>query len=250
MRLLGRRQTKPLSRHASVVHVLLTLALPVLLYILVTLDFSGIAFALILLSKWRMFSVKMRHWPANIRVNAVDIFVGLSVVSFMSIADASSIRLLWAVLYAGWLLGIKPRSNPLSIGLQALIAQTVSLIAIFLIWNSASEIVLAFAVWGVTYLSSRHFLGAFDEPIARGTAYVWAFLCASLTWLMSHWLLFYGAISQPALIITVIAYGIGALYYLQHTERLKPAIRRQFVGLIITALLFIIIFSDWSGDII
>ena len=109
---------------------------------------------------------------------------------------------------------------------------------------------LVFAVWGVTYLSARHFLAPYDERMARATAHVWAFFSASLTWLTSHWLLYYGPVSQPALILTVIAYGLGAMYYLDHTDRLKTGVRRQFVTLMVAILLFIIVFSDWSGDII
>lgn len=253
MRLLRRRQTStPKGKYAALLHIVLTAALPLLLYVLVTLDFTNVAFGVILLSKWRMVAVKSRHWLANFRANAVDIFVGFSAVIFMSLAVGDrSIQFVWVALYTAWLLFIKPQSTPLWVGIQALIAQTTSLIAVFLIWNDVrGEILLTTSVWLVTYLSARHFLTAFDEAMSRVTAYTWAFFCASLTWLSAHWLLFYYSVSQPALIITVIGYGMAALYYLEHTERLKPAIRRQFISLMVAILLFIIVFSDWSGDII
>lgn len=224
--------------------------LPILIYILVRLEFVALAFAVVLLSKWRIFSVKTRHWPANIRTNAVDIFVGLSVVIFVSLATTQLIQAVWVLAYMVWLLFIKPKSTVLWVGVQALIAQTLALIAMFLVWNEVSETALTFAVWGVTYLCARHFLGAFDEAMSRASAYVWAFFCASLTWLTAHWLLYYKGISQPALIITVIGYGMAALYYLQHTDRLKKGIRRQFVMVMVAIVLFIIVFSDWSGEII
>ena len=82
------------------------------------------------------------------------------------------------------------------------------------------------------------------------STYVWAFFCGALTWLTSHWLLYYSVISQPALIITVVGYGMAALYYLQHTERLKKGVLRQFVILMVAIILFILVYSDWSGDII
>jgi hypothetical protein len=224
--------------------------IPALIYVLVRLEFVAFAFVVVLLSKWRMFAVKARHWPANIRANAVDILVGLSVVVFVSLSSLTWMQVIWLTLYGLWLLFIKPRSTELWVGAQALIAQTTSLIAIYLVWNEASETSLTIAVWGVTYLCARHFLGAFDESMARGSAYVWAFFAASLTWLSAHWLLYYKVISQPALILTIIGYGLAAMYYLQHTDRLKTGVRRQFVFLMVAIVLFILIFSDWSGEII
>lgn len=251
MRLLKRRQRiKTQGRYAAVAHFSLIAILPLLIYVLVRLEFVAFAFAIILLSKWRIFAVKARHWPANIRSNAVDILVGLSIVVFISLSSTQLLQLGWTFSYMAWLIFIKPRSTPLWIGLQAMISQTFSLVAIFLVWNNASETGLTFAVWGVTYLCARHFLGAFDEAMARASAYAWAFFAASLTWLTSHWLLYYKVISQPALIITVIGYGMAAMYYLQHTDRLKKGVRIQFVTVMVAIVLFILVFSDWSGDII
>ncbi len=250
MRLLKRQRTKRKGRFSDFLHFFLVAALPVLLFVLVRLEFVGFAFIVILLSKWRMIAVKTRHWPANIRSNAVDILFGLSMVVFMSIVSSQLLQVGIVASYIMWLLFIKPKSSDLWVGLQALIAQTASLTAIFLIWNEASETMLTFVVWGVTYFCARHFLAAFDEAMARASAYAWAFFAASLTWLSSHWLLYYKVISQPALIITVVGYGMAALYYLQHKDRLSKGVQRQFISLMVAVVLFILVFSDWSGDII
>lgn len=250
MKLLRRRHAKRRGRFSNLLHVLLVALLPLLLYVFVRLEFVGIAFALVLLSKWRMFAVKARHWPANIRSNAVDILVGLSTVVFISIASTQLLQVLWVIVYMAWLLFIKPKSSELWIGLQALIAQSMSLVSVFLLWNESSETLLTFVVWGIAYVSARHFLAAFDETMARASAYVWAYFAASLTWLSAHWLLYYSVISQPALIITVVGYGMAALYYLQHKDRLTNGVRRQFIALMVAVILFILVFSDWRGDII
>ena len=144
----------------------------------------------------------------------------------------------------------KPRNTEIWIGVQAMIAQTVSLIALFLIGNEASDVLLIIGVAAITYLSARHFMAPYDEAMARSSAYVWAFFCASLTWVSSRWLIYYGPISQPALIMTVIGYCLAAIYYLEHKDRLKRSYITQFVSLAITIVLFILIFSDWSGEII
>ena len=245
------RQTRIASGgYSAVVHIALTALLPILAFILVRLDFTWIAVLLVLLSKWRMFAVKIRHWPANIRANAVDISAGLSFVIFMSSTDVMSTQLLWAAFYAVWLLVIKPQSTTLWIGVQALLAQMLALIALFYYYSESTTIVLVFLTWGVTYLCARHFLTAFDEAMARATSYAWAFFAASIAWLSGHWLIFYGPIAQPALLLSVLAYGLAAMYYLEHTDRLTKNIRRQFIAVMLMVVIFLIVFSEWSDKTI
>src|ERR1700722_11517154 len=93
---------KPASGLAHAFHVGLVAVLPLILYILVRVvraDFFQLALAIILLSKWRMFAVRRRYWPANIRANDIDIIVGVSAVIFMSQTSSSLWQLLWAVFY-------------------------------------------------------------------------------------------------------------------------------------------------------
>src|SRR4051812_16205613 len=97
--------------------------IPLVVFILVRLHFENLALVAILLSKWRMFAVRARHWLTHIRTNAVDIIVGLSVLACMSDTSSASWQLVWVLLYEGWLLIIKPGSNSLMVSVQAMIAQ-------------------------------------------------------------------------------------------------------------------------------
>ncbi len=164
----------------------------------------------------------------------------------MIVTDAQMLQLIWAALYAFWLLVIKPKSSPIWVGIQAIIGQTLSLIAIYIYWSEASTLSLTFLTWGVAYLSARHFLSAFDEAMARATSYSWAFFAAGIGWLSGHWLIFYGPIAQPALLLSVLGYGLASIYYLEHADKLSPNLRRQFIAIMAAAVLFLIIFSDWS----
>src|ERR1700761_2840277 len=83
--------------------------LPLIVFLLVRTSFVQLALSLILLSKWRMFAVRPRFWLANIRANAVDIVIGVSVLAFMTALNNEGIQLLWAILWAAWLIYIKPR---------------------------------------------------------------------------------------------------------------------------------------------
>jgi hypothetical protein len=250
MKLLKRQTKKPVGSYAAFLHILLTAILPLLLFVLVRLGFGWAAVALVLLSKWRMFAVKARHWPAIFRANSVDIFVGISVVVFMVSTDVMSVQLFWTALYAVWLLVIKPQSGPLMIGIQALLAQMVTLIAIFYYYAEGSTTLLVFLTWVITYLCARHFLSAFDEAMSRATSYVWAFFCAGIAWLSGHWLILYGPVAQPALLLSMLAYGLAAMYYLEHTDRLTKNIRRQFIAVMFMVVIFLIVFSEWSDKTI
>jgi hypothetical protein len=78
-------------------------------------------------------------------------------------------------------------------------------------------------------------------------AHTWGYFAAALAWLLGHWLLFYGAVAQPTLILSVAGLVCGGLYYLEETDRLSILWRRQFVFILVAILVVILVFSDW-GD--
>lgn len=230
-------------------HLVLTILLPLLLYVLVRVEFVQLALLAVILSKWRMFAVRMRYWPAHIRSNAVDIMVGLSAVEFMASTSQSWWQLFWALLYGVWLLFIKPGSGLLRVSLQAAIAQALALLALFMAWGDAPLYVLVLSAWLICYLCARHFFTNFEEPHTSLYSHIWGYFGGALTWISGHWLLFYGFghLAQPTLLLLVIGYSLATLYYLDHTDRLTATWRRQFVIIIIVIVSIILTFSDW-GD--
>lgn len=238
---------KPKSGFSHILHIVLTLLLPLLLYVFVRIDFVQLAVMLVLLSKWRMFAVKARHWPANIRANAIDIIVGVSVVLFMSEAQSQGIQFVWVIAYSFWLLYLKPKSTLLWVASQALIGQTIGLMALYSAYGGTSTTILVVGTASTCYFAARHYFSAYDESLGRTTSYVWAYFGASLAWLLSHWLIYYGVVAQPALILSVVGYTLAGLYYLQHKDKLSVGVQRQFVIVLTAILLFVIVFSDW-GD--
>jgi hypothetical protein len=241
---LGIRQK---SSVPQVLHLLLTILLPLLVFVLVRIDFYQLAIVMILLSKWRMFAVKPRHWAANIRANTVDIIVSLSFVVFMVHSSAQTWQFLWAVAYGLWLVALKPGTSLLKISLQALCCQVLGLSAIFLNFKEGNLVILVLLAWVVCYSAARHFFTGFEEGLTRFLAYVWGYFGAALTWLLGHWLLYYGSVAQPTLLLSVLAFGLGSLYYLDKTDRLSVFMRRQFIFIMIAIVLIIIVFSEW-GD--
>ncbi len=191
--------------------------------------------------------MRPRYWVPNIRSNAVDLFVGLATITFMVHTDAASWQILWAALYGLWLIFIKPGASSWMVWLQAMIGQSVALVALFLAWKEAPALGLVLSVWAICYTSARHFFTAFDESHTTLYAYTWGYFAAGLMWVLSHWLLFYGVVSQPSLLLSVIGLGCSALYYLEETDRLSLLWRRQFLFIMAAVIIVILVFSDW-GD--
>ena len=94
---------------------------------------------------------------------------------------------------------------------------------------------------------SRHFLGSFDEPLSSLISHTWGFFGGALTWVLGHWLLYYGFVSQPMLILSVLGAGLAALYYLDTSDRLSTFVKRELLLIMSAVLIVIILFSSW-GD--
>lgn len=238
---------KPKKGVSNILHFAFILSLPLLVFVMVRINFAQMALALILLSKWRMLAVKPRHWPANVRANAIDIIVGVSFLIFMLHSGSQLFQLVWTVCYGVWLLVIKRGSQVLAVSAQAMIGQFVGLTALLLQFGSLPLAGLVAAAWAICYLAARHFLTSYDEPLTRLISYLWGYFAAALLWLLGHWLLFFGPIAQPTLLISVISFGLATMYFLDETDRLSVFYRRQILFIMSAIVVIIIVFSDW-GD--
>lgn len=243
---------KPAHGFSQIFHVLIQLVLPLVLLVLIRLGggFIDIALLLILLAKWRMFAVRPRFWLANIRSNAVDLTVGLSIVVFMANSPNGYVQIIWAVAYAAWLIFLKPATATLFIAAQAMVAQLAGLMALFLVWADGPLVGLVAVTGFICYVAARHFFDSFDEAYAKLLSYLWAYFGAALMWLLGHWLLFYGLIAQPTLILSMVGYGLAALYYFDHADRLSVSLRRQFLFVMVAVLIIILTFSDWGDKVV
>jgi hypothetical protein len=221
---------KPASGFSRVAHVGLNILLALLVFALVRIHFVPLALSLILLSKWRMFVVRPRFWLANIRANAVDIIVSVSLLLFMVHAGGEQWwQIVWTAAYALWLLVIKPASNTLMVAAQALIGLLFGLTALFIGLGEGALYYLVLLSALICYLSARHFFDSFDEPYAKLLSYLWAYFGGGLVWVLGHWLLFYGFMAQPTLLLVALGYALAALYYLDHYDRLTKIPRLEIL---------------------
>jgi hypothetical protein len=238
---------KPSRGFGHAFHISFLAVLPLVLLILVRLEFNLIALAVLLLSKWRMLAVHPRHWIAHLRTNAVDIIVGLSFLTFMIASSSFLAQIILVVLFEIWLLFIKPHEETKYIALQALIALGLGSTSIFFAFEDGSRIIFTVGIYLIAYFSARHFFNAFEESRGRLLSAIFAYFAAALMWVLSHWLLFIGPVAQAAIIIVSTGYSVAGLYYLERNDRLSSLARRQIVFSLFALILLIIIFSDW-GD--
>jgi len=240
-------RAKPTRGFSNLIHIALNGLMPVLAYILVRIDYVPLAILLLVLSKWRMFAVRPRFWIANLIANGVDISVGISFILFMASTTVAWWQLLWVVLYASWLIWLKPRYDVLSVSAQAMLGQLLGLTILYLKFGDISLLWLVILTWLIAYVSARHFLTSFEEPFAPLLAHIWGYFGASLAFILGHWLLFYGSVAQITVIMTTIGYALAALYYLDAKDRLTGLLTRQLLVIMAAILILVLVLSDWSG---
>lgn len=249
MKLLASK-IKPSFGFAHVAHIALAALLPIAVYALVRIELAQAALAVILLSKWRMLAVQPRHWWPHIRVNAIDIIVGLSLLVFMMSASVVVWQLVWMIVYMAWLIFIKPRNDIFGVSLQAFIGHILGLTALYIFWKDAPLLALVIGTWFVAYISARHFFTSFEEPYTPLFAHFWGYFSAALTWILGHYLLFFNIVAQPTLLLIVLGYGLGSLYYLHQKDKLSTLVRREFIFVMVAIILIIVIQADWTDKAI
>jgi hypothetical protein len=229
----------------------LLVILPAAVFVLVKLNFVQLALSVVVLSKWRVFAVRPRFWAANIRANAVDLMVGVSIVLFMTHSGGNTwLQLLWAALYAFWLIAIKPSSWLVLVTGQAFIGQLAALMALYLTWVNGPAYALTALTGLICFLAARHFFDPFDEVYAQMLSFVWGYFAAALAWVLSHWLLYYHGLAQPTLLLSALGYGLAVLYYLDHYDKLSKGLQRQFVFIMLAIVLVVLAFSDWGDKVV
>ena len=237
---------KPASGFSRIAHISLNALRPLIVFILVRIDFVQLALIIILLSKWRMLAVRPRFWPANVRANAVDIMVSISLLLFMANSSSQTWQLVWAISYSVWLIVIKPASSQLMMSAQAMIGLLCGLMALSTGWVTAPLYGLVIATGIICYVAAHHFFDSYDEPYARLLSYTWGYFGAGLMFVLGHGLIFYpnkatGFISQPTILLLTLGYGLAVLYYCDHANKLTKFVKMQTLFVMLAVVLIMTI---------
>jgi len=218
--------TKRRSFLSELIYILLNIALAVaILGVVWAVDSPVAAFALVLLSKWRVLAVRPRYWFANIQANLVDIIVSLGVVILLYAANGAVVaQCVLTALYIVWLLFVKPRSKRTFIALQAGIMVFVGTTALMTISYDWMSSIVVLMMWLIGYSAARHVLLSHEEAHVSFYSLLWGFFIAELGWLFFHWTFAYelpgvGNIKlvQSAIVVTTLCF-LGERVYSSYSK--------------------------------
>lgn len=251
------------SLFSEALHVALNAALAAAIFALVSTGSSFLALALVLVSKWRILAVRPRYWWANMLANIVDLSVSVSVIVLMYLAGSSPEYALVlqagiAVLYALWLIALKPRSSERWIAVQAGTSLVLGSWAVMALSHATPQFATILLTFVVAYGAARHVLVAREEDQPSLLAMVFGLFVAEISWVAYHWTVAYGAtvlgdlkLSQAAIIVGLVGFLALRLYGVATTgksfrsvDAVAPTV---FVVLVIAALT--LFFSAGAGII-
>ncbi len=251
------KSSKRRSLLSELVYIILNIALAVTVLIVVrAIESPFPAFALVLLSKWRVLAVRPRYWFANIQANMVDIIVSLSIVVLLYAASSAfAAQIAITILYIVWLLFIKPRSKRIFVAVQAGAAIFLGVTALLsgtYDWMSSAVVIM---MWIIGYSAARHVLSSYDDVHMSFYSLVWGLVFAEIGWLVYHWTFAYALpglgelqLSQAAIIMLAISFLTERTYssYSQHgTVRSSDIILPGLLS--ISVILILLIFFNRMG---
>lgn len=236
----------------EVVYVILNVLLALLAMILIRItDVYWPALLLVLISKWRILAVRPRFWFANIQANLVSIIVSVSYVTFLFLtqnldnlnySQTLVIHIILALFYIFWLLFIKPKSKRVYVAIQAAAALVSGVTAVFATIYSWPAIFTVILILLVSYSSTKHVLGSYDEEShIRLISLFVGLVIAEIGWLSYHWLIAYNLPLASGVLVpqaTIIIFCLALLFFKSYDSFYK----NQFIKIndIILPLIFTI----------
>jgi hypothetical protein len=230
------RTTKKKDIFTSLLHIVFNalMAGGSLAFVLLFPDSPWAAIGLVVVSKFRVFAVKPRFWGQNILSNLTDFIFCSGIVLIIwglgANGDSSVLiyQLVLTVLYAGWLIFLKPLAKPLAVLVQAGLSQFVGLVALFSVADFLPVPIIVLICFGIGFAVARHVLMLHKERQYTLLALVWGFMLAQLGFLGYHWSLTYNFgplihIPEIAVVAAIIAFVIERYYnsYCENNGQIK-----------------------------
>lgn len=198
---------------SSATHVLLNLALAVASTVLTVVSGNWIfGILLVALSKWRVVAVRPRYWWLNIKSNLVDFVVGISLVLLVYYSGTDEVtawHIILTIIYAIWLVIVKPRTSILFVEIQAFFALFFGSFALTLATAHINPLLGCVTSFIVGYSASRHILTQTDDRDYTLTTFTSGMLLAELSWIFYHWSIVY-SIESLGTVISIPQFPIAA----------------------------------------
>jgi hypothetical protein len=253
MELLRAKATR--TRLSEGIYVVLNGLLPVAVFFLVRyFDPPYLAVLLVLLTKWRILALRPRYWWTNLKVNMVDIIVGLSSVGLIYLASGELVvQVVLAAAYAAWLLILKPLSSSHGVLLQAGVAQFIGLTTLFHFYLLPEPLALL-AIWVIGYSTARHVISNYEEQHVEMLSALWGLFVLELGWLAWRWTVVYNMglplrVPQIALIMLVIGFCAARMHHASKQGSLSSSTLRGTAIFGAVLLVVILLFSPWDATV-
>lgn len=211
----------------DVLHILFNIALAAAVFGLMYVGHNILlSLILIVVSKWRVFAVRPRYWRVNILSNIVDFTVGFSVVVLMYAAAAGQgdlslyYQIAIAVLYAVWLIAIKPRTSKFMVSVQAGTALFFGLWSLSILVDVFPLVIFVALCGFIGYGVARHILvNNYRDSDASLVSLAYALLISQFAWVVYHWnvayvvpFIEYIPVSQFAIVSLWLSFALGRVY--------------------------------------
>jgi hypothetical protein len=182
-------------------------------------DTPWAAIALVVVSKWRTFAVKPRFWVPNLLSNMTDFVLcaGLVILIWQAgLAHDLWLQLSLSVIYAVWLIFVKPMSKPAPVLIQAALSQFIGLLAVFTLTDTLPVPVVVLLTFIIGFAAARHVLMLHKENQHTLLALTWGVILAELCFVTFHWAVVYqiGSVKIPeiAVIAMILGYVVERFY--------------------------------------
>lgn len=215
---------------STVLHIALNIALAVISAALTVISGNWVfGVLLVLLSKWRVVAVRPRYWWVNIKANLVDYTVGISLALLVYMAGTDGLNfwhILLTVIYAVWLVIIKPRSETIMTEVQAIFAIFFGTFATALVTSQLDPIVGVICCFVIGYGTSRHVLIQSDDHDFTLTTFICGLLLAEMSWIFYHWAIVYRFGESATFAIPQLPIAASVLFFLM-ARGYKSALRHD-----------------------
>ncbi|MDO4271453.1 MAG: hypothetical protein Q4C83_00500 [Candidatus Saccharibacteria bacterium] len=210
------------------------------IFLTIVFDTPWPAVLLVILSKWRVVAVRPRYWWANFLSSLPDLTFGIGLViiswgcgllgqEYLTLGQvtpipAIAVQVIIGIIYAIWLIAIKPQHSETMVGFQALASQFVGLTAVFFISHSLPLVLAMLLTMVVAFASARQALGIFEEKDQDLLSTVWGLLVMELAFVSWHWSVSYQLtplirVPQIAIITAAISFTAFRVYKAWHDDR-------------------------------
>jgi hypothetical protein len=187
----------------------------------------------------------------------VDIIVGVSIVSLMYVPQLSVVvQVVLAVLYALWLVVLKPRSGRRYMAIQALAAMVLGVTALYASSYEWPVVIVVLGMLVIGYSAARHFLYSYEEQQMVFLSAIWGLVFAELGWLAYYWSYGYtlpglSTLQIPQITVIVVLLSFAAeRVYRSSVRNTRIVVGEVMLPVVFSVLLTLVILLFFNSVVI